>query len=131
MPAYYSIFELIISRNPPPVTVTQPPEFVEDIVELFSFHYSTTLFEYVLPETIDYEANVIYIEISNLPTWLVWKEEETKFEFAPQGITKADVGTYMISVTLTDSSGARSDPYTITIIIEDDPEPEEDFSVDF
>ena len=113
------------------MTVTQPPEFVEDIVELFSFHYSTTLFEYVLPETIDYEANVIYIEISNLPTWLVWKEEETKFEFAPQGITKADVGTYMISVTLTDSSGARSDPYTITIIIEDDPEPEEDFSVDF
>ena len=83
VPAYISIFELIISRNPPPVTVTSPPEFTSEIIDFHSFHYSTTVFEYVLPDTIDYEANIIGFEVKNLPTWLIWDEDQTMLYMGP------------------------------------------------
>ena len=38
----------------------------------------------------------------------------------------------MVSIVLTDSSGAESEPYIITIVVEDDPEPvEQEIVYDF
>ena len=85
-PAYYSDFELIISRNPPPRIVTDPPVFKSELTTLFTFHYSTETFEYTLPEAIDYEANVIGFKVTSLPTWLLWKESETLLYMGPAGI---------------------------------------------
>ena len=117
---------VIISDIPPPVSVGSAPYFQSDIVETVTMHYSE-VWEYTLPTPIDDESDIWRFEFVNMLSFVLWDEKKLTFKIGTGGaieLTNESAGTWHIVFTLQDSMGSESDPYSITIIVEGDPEPE-------
>ena len=92
----------------------------------WEFKEEDTSAKYFSPELYDIEGDEIEIDVSGMPKFVNVEPSDKKYKLTINDSKPPVAGTYMVSIELSDNvSKSRPNKYTLMIIVEGPPEPEE------
>ena len=120
--AYGANILLILSKDAPLVSITNPPYFADQIKDKFSYQYDELkTWEYALPDMRDPENDIVTCNMVLLPTFIIYDKTDHKLALIPNIVDEKDIGDHPIQFNLVDASGALSETYEILFQITDKP----------